>query len=104
MLIVDSYFKNKKITVMGIGLHGGGVGTVKFLVAQGAKVIATDLRTKEQLSVALEKLKGLKNVEYVLGHHRMEDFSKVDMVIKNPAASWSDKHIKFALESKVPVE
>ncbi|MDD5463721.1 MAG: UDP-N-acetylmuramoyl-L-alanine--D-glutamate ligase [Candidatus Moranbacteria bacterium] len=99
-----SFFKNKKITVMGIGLHGGGVGTVKFLVAQGAKVIATDLRTKEQLGASLEKLKGLKNVEYVLGHHRMEDFSKVDMVIKNPAAQWSDKHIKFALENKVPVE
>ena len=100
----NSFFKNKKITVMGIGLHGGGVGTVKFLVAQGAKVIATDLRTKEQLGASLEKLKGLKNIQYVLGHHRMEDFSKVDMVIKNPAAPWSDKHIKFALENKVPVE
>ncbi|MDD5397251.1 MAG: UDP-N-acetylmuramoyl-L-alanine--D-glutamate ligase [Candidatus Moranbacteria bacterium] len=99
-----SYFKNKKITVMGIGLHGGGVGTVKFLAAQGAKVIATDLRTKEQLKASLEKLKGVKNVQYVLGHHRMEDFSKVDMVIKNPAAQWSDKHIKFAIENKVPVE
>ncbi|NTW27045.1 MAG: UDP-N-acetylmuramoyl-L-alanine--D-glutamate ligase [Candidatus Moranbacteria bacterium] len=99
-----TFFKNKKITVMGIGLHGGGVGTVKFLAGLGAKVIATDLRTKEQLSVSLEKLKGLKNVEYVLGHHRMEDFSKVDMVVKSPAAPWSDKHIKFAIENKVPVE
>ena len=89
---------------MGIGLHGGGVGTVKFLASLGAKVIATDLRTKEQLSASLEKLKGIKNIQYVLGHHRMEDFSNVDMVIKNPAAQWSDKHIKFAIESKVPVE
>ncbi|EKD46634.1 MAG: hypothetical protein ACD_67C00136G0001, partial [uncultured bacterium] len=64
----------------------------------------TDLKTKEQLSASLEKLKGLKNIQYVLGQHRMEDFSKVDMVIKNPAASWTDKHIKFALENKVPVE
>lgn len=99
-----SYFKNKKITVMGIGLHGGGVAVVKFLSAHGAKVIATDLRSKEQLKTSLEKLKGVKNVQYVLGQHRMEDFSKVDMVIKNPAAQWSDKHIKFALENKVPVE
>lgn len=99
-----SFFKNKKITVMGIGLHGGGVAVVKFLVGHGAKVIATDLRSKEQLSASLEKLKGLKNVQYVLGQHRMEDFSKVDMVIKNPAAQWNDKHIKFALENKVPVE
>ncbi|EKE19087.1 MAG: UDP-N-acetylmuramoylalanine-D-glutamate ligase, partial [uncultured bacterium] len=99
-----SFFQNKKITVMGIGLHGGGVGTVKFLVAHGAKVIVTDLKTKEQLQASLEKLKGLKNIQYVLGQHRMEDFSKVDMVIKNPAAQWTDKHIKFALENKVPVE
>lgn len=89
---------------MGIGLHGGGVAVVKFLAAHGAKVIATDLRSKEQLHVSLEKLKGVKNVQYVLGQHRMEDFSKVDMVIKNPAAQWNDKHIKFALENKVPVE
>lgn len=89
---------------MGIGLHGGGVAVVKFLAAHGAKVIATDLRSKDQLQVSLEKLKGVKNVQYVLGQHRMEDFSKVDMVIKNPAAQWNDKHIKFALENKVPVE
>ena len=89
---------------MGIGLHGGGIGTVKFLASHGAKVIATDLKSREQLSASLEKLKGLKNVQYVLGQHRMEDFSKVDMVIKNPAAQWSDKHIKFALENNVPVE
>lgn len=99
-----SYFKDKKITVMGIGLHGGGVAVVKFLAMHGAKVIATDLRTKEQLRASLEKLKGVKNVTYILGQHRMEDFSKVDMVIKNPAARWSDKHIKFALENKVPIE
>lgn len=99
-----SFFKNKKITVMGLGLHGGGIGTVKFLVAHGAKVIVTDLNTKEKLSASLEKLKGLKNITYVLGQHRMEDFSNVDMVIKNPAAQWTDKHIKFALENKVPVE
>ncbi|EKD58585.1 MAG: hypothetical protein ACD_56C00093G0009 [uncultured bacterium] len=89
---------------MGIGLHGGGVAVVKFLAAHGAKVIATDLRSKEQLKASLEKLKGIKNVQYVLGQHRMEDFSKVDMVIKNPAAQWNDKHIKFALENNVPVE
>jgi UDP-N-acetylmuramoylalanine--D-glutamate ligase len=99
-----SFFKNKKITVFGLGLHGGGIGTVKFLVEHGAKVIVTDLKTKEQLAPALEKLKGLKNIQYILGQHRREDFTKVDMVIKNPAALWSDKHIKLALESKVPVE
>ncbi len=99
-----SFFKNKRITILGLGLHGGGVGTVKFLVANGAKVIVTDLNTKEKLAPSLEKLKGLKNIEYVLGQHRSEDFTNIDMVIKNPAVPWTDKNVKLALEKKIPVE
>jgi UDP-N-acetylmuramoylalanine--D-glutamate ligase len=99
-----TFFKNKKITVFGLGLHGGGVAVVKFLVKNGAKVIVTDIKTRAQLLPSLEKLKGLKNIEYVLGQHRVEDFTNVDMVIKNPGASWENKHIKMALEKGIPVE
>ena len=65
---------------MGIGLHGGGVGVIKFLAEQGAKILATDLRTKEELAPSLEALAGLESVEYVLGEHRLEDFANADMV------------------------
>jgi len=99
-----SFFKDKKITVFGFGLHGGGVGVVTYLVEHGAKIIVTDLKTKEQLATSLEKLKGLKNITYVLGQHRGEDVTNTDMVIKNPAVPWSDKHITLALEKKIPVE
>jgi len=99
-----SFFKSKKITVYGLGLHGGGVGVVKFLVANGAKVIVTDLSSKEKLAPTLEKLKDLKNIKYVLGQHRVEDFTNVDLVIKNPAIAWTDKHVKLALEKNIPVE
>lgn len=99
-----SFFKNKKVTVFGLGLHGGGVGTVKFLVANGAKVIVTDIQTREQLASSLDKLKGLNNVEYVLGQHRPENFTKVDMVIKTPPVPWTDKNVKLALDAGVPVE
>lgn len=96
--------KGKKITVMGLGLHGGGIGTVRFLVSAGAKVIVTDLKSKEYLAPSLEKLKDLKGVEYVLGQHRLEDFANVDMVVKTPPAPWTSKHIKLALEKNIPVE
>jgi UDP-N-acetylmuramoylalanine--D-glutamate ligase len=98
------WFKGKRITVFGIGLLGGGVGTIRFLVEHGARVIATDIKSKKQLSYSLEQLKGLKNIEYVLGQHRQEDFSKVDMVIKTPQAPWTNKHIKLALKNNIPVE
>lgn len=96
--------KGKKVTVMGLGLHGGGIGTVRFLVSAGAKVIVTDLKSKTELAASLEKLKDVKGVEYVLGQHRMEDFTKADMVVKNPSVPWTNKHIKLALEKKIPVE
>lgn len=99
-----NFFKNKRITVFGLGLLGGGIGIVKFLVNQGAKVIVTDIKTKEQLAPSLEKLKGLKNVEFVLGQHRKEDFEKTDMVIKNPVVPWTNEHIKLAMEKNIPVE
>lgn len=102
--MTTDFFKNKQVAVFGLGLHGGGVGTVKFLVKHGAKVIVTDIKTKEQLAPSLEKLKGIKNVEYVLGQHRREDFTKVDMVIKTPPVPWNNKHIKLAIENNVPVE
>lgn len=97
-------FKGKKITVMGIGLHGGSIAMIKFLAAKGAKIIATDIKAKEQLMTSLEKLKGIKNIQYVFGQHRREDFTNVDMVIKNPAVPWTDQHIKLALENNIPVE
>jgi UDP-N-acetylmuramoylalanine--D-glutamate ligase len=100
----NSFFKGKRITVLGLGLHGGGMGAIKFLVKNGARVVVTDIKTKEQLAPSLEKLKGLKNIEYVLGQHRTEDFSKADLVIKNPAVRWDSQYIKLALEKKIPVE
>jgi UDP-N-acetylmuramoylalanine--D-glutamate ligase len=99
-----SDLKGKKITVMGLGLHGGGIGTVRFLSWAGAKVTVTDLKAKEELAPSLEKLKDLKNINYVFSQHRPEDFEKADMVVKNPAVHWSNKYVKLALDKKIPVE
>ena len=39
--------KGQRVTVMGLGLFGGGVGAVRFLVREGAVVTVTDLRPKK---------------------------------------------------------
>lgn len=99
-----SDLKDKKITVMGLGLHGGGVGIIKFLSIVGAKITVTDLKSKEELENSLKKLEGIENVSYVFGQHRPEDFTQADMVIKNPAVPWTNKYIKLAMEKNIPVE
>ncbi len=99
-----SDFKNKKITVMGIGLHGGGIGVIKFLAAQGANILATDLRNREELKLSLEQLAKIKNIKYVLEGHRLEDFAETDMVIKNPGVPDDNEFIKVARAKNIPVE
>ena len=52
-------FNGKKITVMGLGLLGRGLGDTLFLVRSGARVTVTDLKTADQLAPSLKKLEGL---------------------------------------------
>lgn len=96
-------FKNKKILVMGLGLIGGGVGVVKWLIKQGAKVTVTDLKTKKELKPSLNKLKGLP-IKYILSRHRLSDFKKADLIIKNPGVPNDSPFLKIARKNKIPVE
>ena len=98
-----SDFKNKKVTIIGLGLHGGGVGVAKFFSRLGAKVLVTDLRNKEDLKESLEQLKG-KSIKYVLNQHRPEDFINTDLVIRNPSVPDKSKYIEIAREHRVPIE
>ncbi len=95
--------RDKRVTVLGIGLNGGGIDTVRFLARHGARVVATDIKSKEVLAPALEKLRAVKGVTYVLGQHRVEDFTRADMVVKTPGVSWNHRHVRLALENDVPV-
>jgi UDP-N-acetylmuramoylalanine--D-glutamate ligase len=104
-MLHPSFFKNKRITVFGLGLNTGGIGTVKFLAEQGAReIIVTDIKSRDELETSIEKLSQYKNVIYILGQHRTEDFTNVDMVIKNPVIPWTNEYVKLALKHKVPVE
>ncbi len=96
--------KGKKITIMGLGVLGRGIGLAQFLVEQGVDLIVTDLKTKKQLKPALEQLKKFRNIKYILGKHRLVDFRDKDMVIKAASVPFDSKYIKEAIKNKIPVE
>lgn len=100
----ESDLKGKKVTVMGLGLHGGGVGTVAFLSRLGAQVTVTDLRSAGELKESLSKLEGASGIRYSLGGHRVEDFEGADMVVKNPGIPWGNEFIKNAERSGAKIE
>lgn len=98
-----SMFRGKKITVMGLGLLGRGLGDTLFLIRSGAEVTVTDLKTAEELAPSVEKLDGLP-VDLRLGAHDPEDFAHADMVLRNADVPRSSPFLRIALEHGVPVE
>ncbi len=100
---MSTAFKNKKITVMGLGLFGGGVGVARFLVKQGAHVTVTDLRSAAELSQSIKQLEGMP-ITYKLGGHYDEDFINADMVIVNPAIPKNSKFLQIARSHHIPLQ
>jgi UDP-N-acetylmuramoylalanine--D-glutamate ligase len=92
----------KRVLVMGLGIHGGGVGVVRFLARRGALVTVTDLRNADQLRSSLDSLAGLP-VRYVLGEHRAADFRSADLVIRNPAVPRESLYLQIARAAGVAI-
>lgn len=89
---------------MGLGVHGGGLGTAEFFAQQGSKVLVTDIKKQNELSFSVSALKKYKNVSFVLGQHRPEDFTRTDLVIKSPAIPQSSQYLAIAKKNKIPID
>jgi len=89
---------------MGLGLLGRGIGVARFLAEAGAQLTITDLKTKKELKLSLDKLKKFKKINYILGRHRLADFRNKDMIIKAAGVPLDSLYIKEALRNKIPVE
>lgn len=97
-------FKGKKITIMGLGVLGRGLGYTKFLADCGAELIVTDMKTEKELATSLKILKKYNNITFVLGEHRLQDFTHRDMIIKNPGIPLDSIYIKEARKNNIPIE
>jgi UDP-N-acetylmuramoylalanine--D-glutamate ligase len=90
------------VTVMGLGLFGGGAAVSRWLARQGARVTVTDLRSAAELAPALRSLEGL-DLRLVLGGHRPEDFTRAGLVVANPAVPPSSPFLAAARGAGVRV-
>lgn len=100
----QEHFKGKKITVMGLGLLGRGVGDAKFLAEQGAELIVTDLKTETELASSLEQLKEFSNITYRLGEHRVDDFKDRDFILKAAGVPLDSPYVEEAKGNTIPIK
>ncbi len=96
----------KRVTVMGLGRFGGGIGVTRFLAGQGATVLVTDQETPENLAASTARIVDLVaagQVQLRLGEHRETDFESADLVVASPAVKPNSPFLAAARRAGVPV-
>ncbi len=102
----------KRVTVMGLGRFGGGLGVTRWLPTQGADVLVTDTEPREKLQESIAALADLidargtgGSVTLRLGEHNVSDFTTCDLVIANPAvkAPWDNRFLRAATAARIPI-
>lgn len=100
-----SGFTGKRVTVMGLGVLGGGAGIARYLAEHGAIVTVTDMRDATALGDSLNSLRELP-ITFHLGGHRMDDFraGAADIVVRNPGVPMTSPYLKTARDDRIRVE
>jgi UDP-N-acetylmuramoylalanine--D-glutamate ligase len=95
----------KRVTVMGLGVLGGGVGAARYLASHGATVTVTDMRDEAVLAGSIAELAGLP-ITYHLGGHDMADFmpAGADIVVRNPGVPMDSPYLVAARASGVQID
>ncbi len=101
-MIYQDFFKGKKVTVMGLGLLGRGVGDAAFIVEHGGIVTVTDTKSEAALAESVVALKDY-DITFHLGGHREADFTDADMIIKAAGVPLDSPFITAAQKAGVPI-
>ncbi|MBT3279141.1 MAG: UDP-N-acetylmuramoyl-L-alanine--D-glutamate ligase [Phycisphaerales bacterium] len=84
MQTTDDLLRGMRVTVVGLGRFGGGVGAANFLASRGAKVTVSDQADEEILSESVAQLTD-DSISLALGGHRECDFFDTELLVVNPA-------------------
>jgi len=98
-----AFFKDKTVTLLGLGLLGRGVGDAAFLAQHCKRVFVTDMKNADELRVSVEALKPYTNIEFFLGGHDFKIFEGVDFVIKGAGVRLDNQYVAHARKHNVPV-
>jgi len=105
MIYNNMDYSGKKVLIMGLGLHGGGLESARYLFRHGAILTVTDLRDEKTLAATIEQLEASCGslpgkpgppIRYVLGRHEIDDFKNADIVIKNPGVRPDSPYLQLA--------
>lgn len=97
------FFRGKRVTILGLGLLGKGLGDTLFLAKEKAQLTVTDLKSPEELKPSITKLKTYKNIRFVLGKHELHDFEAVDFILKAQGVPLDSPYVSHARKRGIPI-
>ncbi|MEM7813199.1 MAG: UDP-N-acetylmuramoyl-L-alanine--D-glutamate ligase [Planctomycetota bacterium] len=92
-------WRGKRVTVMGLGWHGGQIAAIKYLARRGARLTVTDLLDESELADSLAALDGYAIDKFVLGRHDEDDFRTAEAVVVAPAVKPGNRFVRLAAEA-----
>lgn len=100
-----THFTGKRVTVMGLGLLGRGIGDAAYIAEAGAaEVIVTDLKNPEELTEAVAQLTQYPNITFRLGGHNLEDFINRDLILVAAGVPADSPYVAEAKAAGIPLE
>ena len=98
----------ERVTIMGLGRFGGGLGVAQWWLDRGAHVLVTDQAPSESLQEPVRQLRmhpQAERLRFHLGEHLESDFTDTDLVVANPAVPrpWDNPYLQAAWAADVPV-
>lgn len=99
-----SFFKEKRIAVVGLGPHGEMVADIKFLLKIGAQVSFFDMRSEARLQGYIAPLKEAGLAEYTFGKVPEEELLKAELIIISPEISRKSLFLKKAAQAGIRIE
>jgi len=98
-------YRGKSILVAGAGRSG--IGSARFLLASGARVVLTDTKSREALESHIAQLLDVaaRSGELVLelGGHRKESFENCDFVVVSPGIPLSNPMFESSRKAGIPI-
>lgn len=88
-----SKFKGKRVLVVGFGLSG--VAVTKYMVKQGAKVMVSESKQKNEVMESVKAIGDLK-VEFEFGGHTSKTFLNAELIVLSPGVPPTVKPLEEA--------
>ena len=95
------HMANLRVTVIGLGRFGGGLGVTRWLCGQGARVTVSDSAGAAALADSVRQLDGL-DVTLHLGGHEDRDVLEADLLVINPAVPKDSDLVARADQAGIP--